>query len=139
MTRNSLFATGIALAAIGFLGISQAVSAGGAIEVAQADDPDTILMTELKAEGETLYTNNCADCHGRDGGGNNGPKFVGNENLSSVSGTVGMILGGFVDHNMPAWAAVFDDREVAAVATYIRTAWGNDFGLVRLAWVANRR
>lgn len=139
MTRNSLFAAGIALAAIGFLGVSQAVSAGGAIQVAQADDPDAVLLAELKVEGETLYTNNCADCHGHDGEGNNGPKFAGNDNLSSVSGTVGMILGGFVDHNMPAWAGVFDDREVAAVATYIRTAWGNDFGLIRLAWVASRR
>jgi len=139
MTRNSLFAAGFAMAAIGFLGVSQAVSSGGAINVAQADDPDTVLLADLIAEGLPLYSNNCADCHGHEGEGPNGPKFEGNDHLSSVSGTVGMILGGFVDHNMPAWGPVFDDREVAAVATYIRNAWGNDFGLVREVWVANRR
>lgn len=139
MTRNSLVAAGFTVAAIGFFGVSQAMSVGGATQVAQADDPDTILMAELMAEGEPLYTRNCAQCHGNDGEGPNGPEFDGNGNLSSVGGTIGMILVGNPNHGMPEWASVFDNREVAAIATYIRNAWGNEYGLVREAWVANRR
>jgi len=139
MTRNSLFAAGFAVAAIGFLGVSQAVSAGGAIEVAQADDPNIILMAELMVEGEDLYTHDCASCHGHEGEGTNGPKFEESSYLSSVSGTVGMILGGNTNHGMPEWATVYDNREVAAVATYIRNSFGNEYGLILEAWVANRR
>jgi mono/diheme cytochrome c family protein len=40
---------------------------------------------------------------------------------------------------MPAFAADLDNWQVAAVATFVRNSWGNEYGLVREEWVANRR
>lgn len=40
---------------------------------------------------------------------------------------------------MPAFKDRLSDEEIAAVATYIRTSWGNDFGPVSSTRVAEIR
>ncbi len=40
---------------------------------------------------------------------------------------------------MPGFGGQLDDQKVAAVATYIRNSWGNDFGPVTPAEVAAKR
>ncbi len=54
-----------------------------------------------------------------------GPPFVGNETLASLRSTVGMVLDGFEDHGMPAFAGTLDDHEIAAVSTFARNSWGS--------------
>jgi mono/diheme cytochrome c family protein len=40
---------------------------------------------------------------------------------------------------MPAWKDTFDDEQIANVATFIRNAWGNDFGEILAQEVAEER
>ena len=102
---------------------------------------DDALFAALMEEGAFVYRRvaNCAGCHGNEGLGDFGPRLAGDSYLASVGGVVGIILGGFTEHGMPAFAADLDNRQVAAVATFVRNSWGNEYGLVREEWVANRR
>ena len=108
----------------------------------QATAQDDAFAT-IMAEGETVYTStaNCASCHGAEGQGGFGPELAGNAYLADIGGLLGIILGGFEEHGMPAWADRLDDHQIAAVATYVRNSWGNAFEpqIIMDAWVANRR
>ena len=79
----------------------------------------------------------CSNCHGDEGEGGNSPQFVGNAILGSLNSVVIQILGG--NDYMPGFGDTLSDRQVAAVATYIRNSWGNEFGIVGEAAVAARR
>lgn len=85
-------------------------------------------------DGASVYADNCARCHGANGEGvsNNFPNLAGNQAVwdGPANDIIGMVLGGFGPwHNdqsaMPAFGAVLNDSEIAAVANYVRTAWGN--------------
>jgi mono/diheme cytochrome c family protein len=43
------------------------------------------------------------------------------------------------EHGMPPFRDVLNDRKIAAIATYIRNAWGNTYGIVTPADVAGLR
>lgn len=87
--------------------------------------------------GARLYVQNCASCHGQRGEGDRGyPALADNRGvtMASPANVVQMILhGGFAPSTagnphplgMPPFLQKLDDTEVAAVATYIRSAWGN--------------
>jgi mono/diheme cytochrome c family protein len=107
--------------------------------VAGGDDDEAALFAALVDEGQELYRRNCAQCHGTDGEGPVAPPLDGAAILSSRSGTIGIIISGFEDHGMPAWGPVLDDREIAAVATFIRNSWSNSHGIVLPDAVALRR
>ena len=104
-----------------------------------AADDEAALFAALMDEGQDLFRRNCAQCHGANGEGVNGPELDGAPILSSRSGTIGIIISGFEDHGMPAWGPVLDDREIAAVATFIRNSWSNSHGIVLPDAVALRR
>jgi mono/diheme cytochrome c family protein len=101
-------------------------------EESAADPEDTALFAELMTEGEALFARNCASCHGAEG----------NEELSShveilagnsrAVGNASRMLRRIVHGGtyMPAIGAGMSDREVAAVATFVRNSWGNEHGLV---------
>lgn len=88
--------------------------------------------------GAKLYETHCAQCHGDRGEGVGGayPPLAQNRavTLSDTSNLVQMVLyGGFApatDGNprpfgMPPFVLQLNDRNTAAVLTYIRNAWGN--------------
>jgi mono/diheme cytochrome c family protein len=104
-----------------------------------AAEDDAALMAALMAEGEDGFNRNCATCHGRDGMGIVGPRLAGNSFLSSSGAIVGQILVGNTDHGMPHFADRLTDRQIAAIATYVRNSWGNEYGIVRENAVAIRR
>lgn len=82
----------------------------------------------LPASGSQLFAWNCMICHGVNGGGGVGPPLVRNENLDDIDFVVAQIqLGG---GGMPPFVPILDSEEVAAVASYIRSAWNNDYGEV---------
>ncbi len=122
--------------AIGTVGVAASMTSGPAL--AQADDFDAVM-----ALGETVFfdTARCAGCHGNEGEGGFGPTLAGNEYLAQIGGLLGIILGGFEEHGMPAFAATLSDEEIAAVATFVRNSWGNAFEpqIMNPAWVATRR
>jgi mono/diheme cytochrome c family protein len=79
----------------------------------------------------------CFVCHGELGYGGAGPGFRGDKMLASDQYVVSRILlGGGI---MPSFAATLSDQEIAAVATYVRNSWGNDFGPVMPDHVAPLR
>jgi ubiquinol-cytochrome c reductase cytochrome b subunit len=88
--------------------------------------------------GATVYTTNCAGCHGAAGAGLAGqfpplaanPFVTGDKN--KVIGVVLNGLNGKIEVNgatynapMPAWKGQLTNKQSADVITYIRNAWGN--------------
>jgi mono/diheme cytochrome c family protein len=89
------------------------------------------------ALGERLYRDRCADCHGERGEGAPPawPALAGNRTLtqaSSVNAIRSVLHGGFPPstpanprpHGMPPAGPELDDREVAALVSWLRNAWG---------------
>jgi mono/diheme cytochrome c family protein len=92
----------------------------------------------LLSLGKSVYDNQCATCHGANGEGKppHYPPLAGNQSIqmSSAVNAIRMVLnGGYPPgtqgnprpYGMPPFAQSLNDNEVAAVVTYIRTAWGN--------------
>jgi mono/diheme cytochrome c family protein len=96
------------------------------------------VITEVSLEqGASLYDNTCAACHGRDGGGVVGPALADNDKLADTTHVLKRILNG--KGSMPAFGNSFSDQELANVASYIRSSWGNEFGSVTSEDVASQR
>lgn len=109
-------------------------------EVATEEEPiDEELMASLMDEGESLFRNNCATCHGDEGQGLVGPGLDGMGALERSSFLISTIFTGRPNHGMPAFADEFSDRQVAAVATFVRNSWDNEFGAVTPEEVAGER
>ena len=119
---------------------------------AEAEDPETapedaatdsaeaveLSLEELLEQGGSLYVQTgCSGCHGGDGGGNQGPAFVDNDDLADTANVASILVGG--NGGMPSFGARLSDEEIAAVATYIRNSWGNDFGAVNPTDIAAQR
>jgi len=73
--------------------------------------------SSLVAQGYDLYNQSCAQCHGPDATGYNGPTLH-NIPLSDarISAT---IKTGIKDH-MPAFDRKYDDRQIEALTSYLR-------------------
>lgn len=84
--------------------------------------------------GAQAFLSHCAFCHGADGRGTSGmvPPLAGNGAVQAKGpeNIIRVVLGGLAaSHDMgpmPAVGAGMSDADVAAVANYVRTAWGND-------------
>jgi mono/diheme cytochrome c family protein len=98
---------------------------------AQGGPSDAQLLAALIDEGDDAFHRvGCSGCHGNDGEGGVGPMLAGNDYLAVRSAVVAQIMNPDTEHGgMPAFAHL-SDREIAAVATYIRNAWGNEYGIV---------
>jgi mono/diheme cytochrome c family protein len=102
--------------------------------------------------GQTLYNANCATCHQGDGVGlvAHFPPLKGDEvvNAPDPSTLVRAILYGAgpmeikgvpYEARMPGFARVLSDEEVAAIATFVRSHWGNTGPKVNPAVVTKER
>lgn len=112
---------------------------------AAAPETDT---AAAPADGQEVYGRTCAACHQADGKGNAVfPPLAGSEYvtgdpvrltkivLHGLSGPI-TVAGKSYSSTMPAWGAALSDAEVAAVATYVRSAWGNAAPAIDAAQVA---
>jgi Cytochrome c, mono- and diheme variants len=100
-------------------------------------------------DGAKLFATTCAACHQVSGDGLedrypplNGSEWVtGDEQklvrivMHGLSGPVD-VAGQTFDGAMPAWGGVLKDPEIAAVASYVRGAWGNKAAPITPATVA---
>ncbi|MDQ2823310.1 MAG: cytochrome c [Pseudomonadota bacterium] len=91
-------------------------------------------------DGKTLFAKNCAACHQATGLGIPGafPALKGNVFAQGDPAIViATVLKGRA--GMPAFAASLDDEKMAAVLTYVRSAWGNQAAAIATADVATVR
>ena len=86
---------------------------------------------------QVFMQSGCFACHGEMGNGGVGPRFREDRFLAFTDYVVGQILIG--RSVMPAFADKLDDQQIAAVASYIRDSWGNQFGEVKPQEVAQVR
>ncbi len=92
----------------------------------------------LRQVGAPIYAAHCAQCHGEGGQGVPGayPALAGNRAVTmAITANLVRVVreGGYAPstagnprpYGMPPFASSLNDREVAAVLTYVRGAWGN--------------
>lgn len=108
-------------------------------EYLQSISPDSRLRTgrpirdPTKQQGATLYSENCSGCHQSRGRGMPGifPPLAGNgvvlapdpaDILKVVLGGI-HARGGYIP--MPSFSSLLNDQDIAELANYIRTSWGN--------------
>ena len=95
------------------------------------------------ARGAKLYEQHCAQCHGEQGEGKAGafPALAGNRAvvMDNPTNVLRVLLqGGYLPatagnprpHGMPPFLQTLEDEDIAAVATFVRSAWGNRAGRV---------
>jgi mono/diheme cytochrome c family protein len=95
-------------------------------------------ITQQHSQGRRIYAAQCASCHGEQGRGKlpHYPPLAANQSItmSSAVNPIRMVLnGGYppgtrrnpMPYGMPPFAQSLSDADIAAVVTYIRTAWGN--------------
>jgi mono/diheme cytochrome c family protein len=97
---------------------------------------------QVRAHGEALYKDHCAACHGARGEGGGGPNGIvyaplaGNRKvlLETPANLIHIIVnGGFPPttpgdprpYGMPPLGPSLKDDEIAVLASYVRSAWGN--------------
>ncbi|MGD0472839.1 MAG: c-type cytochrome [Candidatus Velthaea sp.] len=101
------------------------------------------------ADGKAIFEANCAGCHQTTGqGGGPFPPLAGNADVTGAdtSALLSTVLNGrsgpIVTNGktyggvMPAWKGTLSNAQVAAVVSYIRTAWGNNAAIVTEEQVA---
>ena len=93
--------------------------------------------------GQDIYNNQCAQCHGKQGQGLTQayPTLVGNLAVQQSNPTnlvLAVLQGGYgpstqdrpYPYGMPPFKMSLDDRQIAAVLSYVRSQWGNQAGEV---------
>jgi cytochrome c oxidase subunit 2 len=95
---------------------------------AAADDPNKAwTLAELQERGAKVYAANCQACHQANGQGIKGafPPLDGSAVVMNTPQQIAILLNG--KGAMPSWKGL-SDVELAAVATYVKNAWGNKAG-----------
>ncbi|MGR5130933.1 cytochrome c oxidase subunit II [Vibrio alfacsensis] len=88
-------------------------------------------MEDLMGQGEFIYTARCAVCHQANGEGIPGafPAIKGSAIAKGpIVAHIDVLVNGRAGTAMQAFANQLSDKEIAAVITYQRNAWGNDTG-----------
>jgi mono/diheme cytochrome c family protein len=98
------------------------------------------------SDGATVYLTNCSSCHQSNGQGVAGafPPLAGNATVTgNPVATIAIVKNGLEGRLvvngqaysgiMPAWKKQISDEQIAAVVTYIRSAWNNHASAVSLA------
>jgi Cytochrome c, mono- and diheme variants len=93
-----------------------------------SEEPSKDVFEAAYNMGRSSFSSNCASCHGANGEGDAGPSLVGNELLAEVDVVTETIIHGY--SYMPPFGDMLTDAQVAAIATYIRNSWGNEYGFV---------
>lgn len=100
------------------------------------------------SDGATVYLTNCSSCHQASGQGVSGafPPLAGNPVVTGnpvaviaivKNGLEGRVVVNGVAYSgiMPSWKGQISDDQIAAVISYIRSAWTNHAGGVSVAQV----
>lgn len=147
-TLRSLIAAAVTACALPFAQ-AQPAAAKKPTAIAKAS-PHAAKGTTL--DGKKIFATNCAVCHQLSGEGVEVtyPPLAGSEWVTDdAAKMVRIILHGLIgpvevagqsySGAMPPWGATLNDAELAAVATYVRNAWGNKAAPVTAASVTRIR
>jgi mono/diheme cytochrome c family protein len=98
---------------------------------------------DLSARGAAQYLSQCSTCHGRDGKGRGDllPPLAGNASVLEhdpsslinimLNGAGRIVVNGVPDsYRMTPFRVLLSDEDIADIATFIRSGWGNDAGSV---------
>jgi len=116
--------------------VAATLGAGSALA---ADDPFAISLSgasgrnarmPASVDGKMLYEHICQSCHMADGKGAKllpatYPALAGNVKLTAKIFPAMMVVNGM--GAMPAFGAALSDEQVASVANYVRSSFGNSF------------
>lgn len=96
------------------LAFTLAACGGGDDGIATPTDP-------VLAEGQNIYRNNCASCHGTKGGGGSGPKLAGvvEAKYPNIADHLAIIADG-KGGGMPGFSERMTPEQIEAVARYER-------------------
>lgn len=149
LTTKSAFRALTAVCALGL------VACGGGDAGDTAADTTTVAPAPVAVApaGEADYVAQCGTCHQADGNGMAGayPPLAGAEipNLPSPNRHIAIILKGMsgpvtvkgteYNNTMTGFEAILSDDQIAAIATYERSSWGNTGSAVTAAMVAEVR
>ena len=105
------------------------------------EDKSTLLALDggdLSAPGAGLYLNQCSFCHGRDGKGRGEllPRLAGSSTVLEhdptslinivLNGAGRIVSNGVPDsYRMTPFRVLLADQEIADIATFVRSSWGN--------------
>ena len=86
--------------------------------------------------GAAIFSKNCAACHGAKGTGGVGPALAGNPriNIDNPTPMLTTIVQG--RNQMPSWRGQLSASDIAAVASFVRSSWGNHVPAVTVQEVA---
>jgi alcohol dehydrogenase (quinone), cytochrome c subunit len=107
---------------------------------------------DLGVRGAGLYLNQCSACHGRDGKGRGDllPPLAGNTSALEhdpsslidivLNGGGRIVVNGVPDsYRMTPFRVLLSDQDIADVATFVRSSWGNNGPPVTAAQVRTMR
>ncbi len=106
-------------------------SAAAAAQAETAALTETLTMEESMALGEQVYLSRCAACHMPNGAGLQGVFPALKDSpiaLGEPKAHIDIVVHGKPGTAMQAFAAQLTNKELAAVVTYERNAWGNNAG-----------
>ncbi|MEO8336222.1 MAG: cytochrome c [bacterium] len=139
-TLGLALAVGIGLSSVSSVASAQAAKKGASAKSAAAVD------------GSKVFATTCVVCHQLDGAGKEGlyPPLAGSEWVQGDEAKlIRIIIGGLTgpvevagetfNGAMPGWGPVLEDKDIAAVATYIRGSWGNKAAPITAAKVTSIR
>jgi ubiquinol-cytochrome c reductase cytochrome b subunit len=128
--------------------VASTATAGGTFTVDKGGAAGGSTTGGGAAAGATVYTANCAGCHGATGMGQPGvfPPLANNPAVTGpANNVIPIVLNGLqtkitvngADYAgmMPPWKGNLTPAQVADVLTYVRSAWGNKAGAVTTAQV----
>jgi mono/diheme cytochrome c family protein len=79
--------------------------------------PQQVVDAGDQTRGEEVYAQNCAACHGQDGGGGSGPRLAGQQAYTNADVVVEQVRNG--GGGMPAFADRLSDQELSDVSAYV--------------------
>ncbi len=73
---------------------------------------------EVVRQGGQFFATSCTECHGDDAHGDEGPDL---HNLTISNARISATIHKGVKGEMPSFARKYDDKEIGAIVSYLRT------------------
>jgi mono/diheme cytochrome c family protein len=73
---------------------------------------------EVVHQGEQFFAMSCTECHGDDAHGDEGPDL---HNLAISNARISATIHKGLKGEMPTFAKKYDDKQIAAIVSYLRT------------------